>query len=293
MPVEAATTIPTLDANNPLSTDPISDGDNHIRMLKTILKYHFPNLHGQVTSGDTDLNLLAGISGAGLTTNDIRLLQGAYNAGVRTGDINKLSGITGNIQALLNGKAPLNGAGVGGTWTINITGRGFPKRSDGNDLNFTLGGYAQNPQYVLGCYVETNGLIQNINAFSPGSLNVNYAAFAGNASTAESATNAHYATNAGYAASAGDLTAITNTNVIMHANAVQAVGAYGTYALMRRINHNNAAFPNDMDTGSNLVYSDAAGNSNGWNGVGTWKTYGYRSSVASGAGAVTLMMRVA
>lgn len=48
MALETATTIKELVATNPVSGDPKSEGDNHIRMLKTILQSSFPNLSGQI-----------------------------------------------------------------------------------------------------------------------------------------------------------------------------------------------------------------------------------------------------
>lgn len=37
MPLESATVIPQLDPDNPLGTDPISNGDNHVRLIKEVL----------------------------------------------------------------------------------------------------------------------------------------------------------------------------------------------------------------------------------------------------------------
>lgn len=56
MPIESATYIPSLDVANPTSTDPTSQGDDHLRLLKSVLKNTLPNLAGQVTATHTDLN---------------------------------------------------------------------------------------------------------------------------------------------------------------------------------------------------------------------------------------------
>lgn len=53
MPLESATFISQLDPSNPTSSDPKSQGDNHLRMIKKVLQDQFPNL------GPTAVNLTA------------------------------------------------------------------------------------------------------------------------------------------------------------------------------------------------------------------------------------------
>lgn len=56
MPLESVTHISDLVATNPTSTDPKSEGDNHLRNIKTALKTDFPNISGPVTKTHTQLN---------------------------------------------------------------------------------------------------------------------------------------------------------------------------------------------------------------------------------------------
>jgi hypothetical protein len=56
MSVEVVTTINTLDATFPTSTDPRSEGDDHIRNIKLAVKTTFPNVAGVVSVSHTDLN---------------------------------------------------------------------------------------------------------------------------------------------------------------------------------------------------------------------------------------------
>lgn len=56
MTVETATFINTLDATLPTSTDPKSEGDNHLRVIKGAIKATFPNVTGEVTVSHTALN---------------------------------------------------------------------------------------------------------------------------------------------------------------------------------------------------------------------------------------------
>ena len=60
MSLEVTSTIGGLVSANPSGpTDPKSQGDDHIRLLKTVLKTTFPNLNGVMTATPAQLNALA------------------------------------------------------------------------------------------------------------------------------------------------------------------------------------------------------------------------------------------
>jgi hypothetical protein len=54
MPTEAATSISELDKNNPSSTAPAGEGDDHLRMLKDVLLASFPALDGLISNANGD-----------------------------------------------------------------------------------------------------------------------------------------------------------------------------------------------------------------------------------------------
>lgn len=56
MSVEVITTINTLDPTYPAATDPRSEGDDHIRGIKSALKTTFPNVAGVVNVSHITLN---------------------------------------------------------------------------------------------------------------------------------------------------------------------------------------------------------------------------------------------
>lgn len=56
MSLEIATYINGLDVTNPTATDPKSQGDDHLRLLKSTLKATFPAVTGAVTASHTQLN---------------------------------------------------------------------------------------------------------------------------------------------------------------------------------------------------------------------------------------------
>ena len=58
MPLETATYISDLDSANPAATDQIRQADDHLRLIKQVLKNTFPNLNGAMTASDEDLNAL-------------------------------------------------------------------------------------------------------------------------------------------------------------------------------------------------------------------------------------------
>lgn len=56
MALESASYISDLNTSNPLSTDTVSQADDHLRLIKKVLKDTFPNLNGPVTSTPLQLN---------------------------------------------------------------------------------------------------------------------------------------------------------------------------------------------------------------------------------------------
>lgn len=67
MPVESGTTISELDDLWPLSTDGVNGGDNHVRLIKSILKSQFPGSGGDgfaspITATEAELNYVDGVT---------------------------------------------------------------------------------------------------------------------------------------------------------------------------------------------------------------------------------------
>ena len=58
MALESATHISDLVVSNPTAVDGLSQGDDHLRMIKTVLKTDFPNITGAMTVTQADLNTL-------------------------------------------------------------------------------------------------------------------------------------------------------------------------------------------------------------------------------------------
>jgi hypothetical protein len=74
MGVETATYISQLSTTNPLGSDPISEGDQQIRLIKTVLQAQFSGLAGTtaVTADGAEMNLLDGCTS---TTTELNYLD--------------------------------------------------------------------------------------------------------------------------------------------------------------------------------------------------------------------------
>lgn len=136
MPLESVTHISDLVVTNPTSTDPKSEGDNHLRNIKTALKTDFPNISGPVTKTHTQLNNALDKTGDTMTGALLAALgsasapgvafDGDTNTGIYSPGADQVSVATGGVQRLsvdasgnvLSRSGPLGyGVGAGGTVT--------------------------------------------------------------------------------------------------------------------------------------------------------------------------------
>lgn len=62
MSLETGTYINSLVVTNPTSTDPKSEGDDHLRLLKSTIKNTFPNINAAVTVTDEEINAITTIA---------------------------------------------------------------------------------------------------------------------------------------------------------------------------------------------------------------------------------------
>lgn len=62
MSVETALYPSQLNTAWPLASDMVSEGDDHIRLLKTVFKTTFPNVAGAISATDVQINFLAGVT---------------------------------------------------------------------------------------------------------------------------------------------------------------------------------------------------------------------------------------
>jgi hypothetical protein len=101
LPIESAAYIADLNAANPPDADPVGQADDHIRLIKGVLKATFPNLTGPVTAN-----------------------QDKLNGGLPAGIITYWYGSSGSVPtgwALCNGQTVLRSDGSGNITTPNLS----------------------------------------------------------------------------------------------------------------------------------------------------------------------------
>ena len=124
MPVEVATYINQLDPLSPAGTDPKSQGDDHLRTIKSAVKQTFPNVAGAVNASHIELNHLVGVASAVQPQIDLKAsktgdsytgihdfslatsvkLPAATTIGaVTASELGYLSGVTSAIQSQFSG----------------------------------------------------------------------------------------------------------------------------------------------------------------------------------------------
>jgi len=76
-------------ATNPAAGDNVSEGDDHIRGIKNVLKTTFPNIDGAVTPTDTEINYVGGVTSAIQTQIDSKTTNATH-----TGDVTGATALT-------------------------------------------------------------------------------------------------------------------------------------------------------------------------------------------------------
>ena len=96
MAKETATYISQLVATNPVASDSVSVGDDHLRMLKTVLKTQFSGLTGTtaISSSEAELNILDGVTS---TAAELNILDGVTSTAA---ELNILDGVTSTAAEL-------------------------------------------------------------------------------------------------------------------------------------------------------------------------------------------------
>lgn len=64
MTIETAAYVAALNSSLPANTDPKSEGDDHLRLIKAVLLASFPNVTGAMSATHTELNYAVGVTSA-------------------------------------------------------------------------------------------------------------------------------------------------------------------------------------------------------------------------------------
>jgi len=110
MALETGTYISDLVSTNPVASDNISDGDNHIRLLKSTVKATFPNVSGAVTPTHTELNYVDGVTSPLQTQLDLKApLASPALTGTATAVNLTASGTLATVDLTASGDATISG----------------------------------------------------------------------------------------------------------------------------------------------------------------------------------------
>ena len=153
MTVETATLISDLNASYPSATDPKSEGDNHIRLIKSALKATFPNFTDVVLANQTQINHSVGVTSPIQTQLDGKLSK---SGGAVIGDVS----ITG--ATTLNGDVTHTGD-YSQTGTHSVAGQITSVNSTVRAYNVASSAYALlSAGSVTVDYLAANGVTRDL-----------------------------------------------------------------------------------------------------------------------------------
>ena len=126
MTVESATYLNTLVAANPAHTDPLSEADGHLRLLKITLQATFPNLTGPVTLTQAQINSAVYTTGgqtiAGTTTLTTMVVTAGSTLGGTTNHTGPLTGTTAVFSGAVSGSTVTASGAVSGATVASTAG---------------------------------------------------------------------------------------------------------------------------------------------------------------------------
>lgn len=132
--------IDALTSTNPVSGDPKSEGDDHIRGIKNVLKTTFPNVTGAVTAAHTKLNYTDVTTPGTAQASKAAILDASRNIGnLGTVTATAFSGpLTGNVTGNVTGSSgSCTGNSATATTATNATTATTATNQSGGTVNAT------------------------------------------------------------------------------------------------------------------------------------------------------------
>ena len=185
MALESSTYINGLVVTNPTGSDNISQGDDHIRLLKSTIKATFPNVTGAVSGTHTEIN--SAVTKANLATNSNtantivkRNASGNFSAGTITAALNGNATTATTLQTART----IGGVNFNGSANINLPGVNTSGDQD------TSGNAATATQLATARTIGGVSFDGTANINLPGVNTAGNQSTSGNAATATTATTA-------------------------------------------------------------------------------------------------------
>ena len=172
MALESVTHLDDLVAINPTATDPVSEGDDHVRNIKTVLLTDFPNITGVMTATQAELNVATGVTAGTVTASKALVVDSASkldimnidNITINSNDISSTD-TNGNITITPNGTGKVSLVGgimtpetttSSGAGAVAITGAIHEITTDSADA-LTLADGAEGQHLYVVCVDQSSG----------------------------------------------------------------------------------------------------------------------------------------
>ena len=96
MALESGTYISQLNSSNPTTSDDVAEGDDHLRLIKAVLKNQFSGLSGTtaISASEAELNIMDGVTS---TAAELNILDGVTSTAA---ELNILDGVTSTAAEL-------------------------------------------------------------------------------------------------------------------------------------------------------------------------------------------------
>lgn len=151
MGLESATYIHQLDPTNPVGgSDPKSQGDDHLHLIKETLQNTFPNVEGEVTASHTELSILDGVTATAAELNKMDGFTGS------TADLNNILSRLGGIKiAFCTGNATASPSGGNFVDTTKANKNCTGTHTNGTGLyvmDYTAAGFSSPPAVFVVAY---------------------------------------------------------------------------------------------------------------------------------------------
>ena len=133
MALESGTYISQLNSSNPTTSDDVAEGDDHLRMLKAVLKNQFSGLTGTtaISSSEAELNILDGVTATAAELNYLDVTTLGTSADSKA--LTQASGaVTIAADVTISGTTPLLTIGDAGTEDTMLV-------FDGNAVDYRVG----------------------------------------------------------------------------------------------------------------------------------------------------------
>lgn len=254
MGLETSTYVDGLNTSNPAATDGLAQADDHIRLIKTVLKNTFPNITGAVTATQSDLN------------NTSTIPTSLTDLGISDGTSGQF--LTTNGSGSFSFASVSQGSGGIALTDLSVGAEGAASGNGGLSYNNSTGVFTYSPPTAAGI----GALTAHPNISAATSVNNSGSTFIQDITLDSN----------------GHVTGITSATAT--ATVPTTTGGVGTYAFACTGLSSSSQQITPSTTASTIYYDSRLGNASAsYSASGTWRCMGYTIN----ADRATLWIRIA